>query len=62
MRNDEIRVIIMDFNGKTFSKDWKNTSDKRNAIRWTLEHGDLPYYLDVAEIINIEVIGNTKIK
>jgi hypothetical protein len=52
---DEITVTIKDSKGKTFSRDWKNTSDKRNAIRWTLEHGDLPYYIDIAEIVEITV-------
>lgn len=52
---DEITVTITDSKGKTFSRDWKNTDDKRNAIRWTLESGDLPYYVDIAEIIEITV-------
>jgi hypothetical protein len=54
-REDEITVTIKDSTGKSFSRDWKNTSDKRNAIRWTLEHGDLPYYVDIAEIVEITV-------
>lgn len=54
-RPDEITVTIKDFNGKTFSRSWKNTDDKRNAIRWTLESGDLPYYLDIAEIVEITI-------
>ena len=52
---DEIIVMIKDSKGKEFSRDWKNTSDKRNAIRWTLESGDLPYYVDIAEIVEITV-------
>jgi hypothetical protein len=52
---DEITVTIKDSKGKTFSRDWKNTDDKRNAIRWTLESGDLPYYVDIAEIVEITV-------
>lgn len=52
---DEITVTIKDSKGKTFSRDWKNTSDKRNAIRWTLESGDLPYCIDIAEIVEITV-------
>lgn len=54
-RPDEITVTIKDFNGKTFSRSWKNTDDKRNAIRWTLESGDIPYYLDIAEIVEITI-------
>lgn len=53
--NDEITVTIKDSNGKTFSRDWKNTDDKRNAIRWTLENPDLPYYINIAEIKEINV-------
>lgn len=52
---DEVTVTIKDSKDKTFSRDWKNTSDKRNAIRWTLESGDLPYYVDIAEIVKITV-------
>ena len=53
--NDEITVMIKDSKGKTFSRDWKSTNDKRDAIRRTLEHGDLPYYVDIANIIGITV-------
>lgn len=52
---DEITVTIKDSKGKTFSRDWKNTSDKRDALRWTLEHGDLPYYINISEIVEITV-------
>ena len=52
---DVITVTIKDSKGKTFIRDWMNTDDKRNAIRWTLEHGDLPYYVDIAEIAEISV-------
>lgn len=52
---DEITVTIKDFEDRTFSKDWKNTTDKRKCIRWTLEHGDLPYHVDIANIVEITV-------
>lgn len=52
---DEITVTFKDSKGKTFIRDWKNTSDKRDAIRWTLESGDLPYYINIAEIVEITV-------
>jgi hypothetical protein len=52
---DEITVSIKDSQGKEFSRRWKNTDDKRNAIRWTLESGDLPHYLDISKIIKITV-------
>lgn len=52
---NEIKVTIKDSKGNTFSKSWKNTDDKRNAIRWTLESGDVPYYVDVANIVEITV-------
>jgi hypothetical protein len=56
LRNlDEITVTIKDSEGNTFSRDWKNTNDKRNAIRWTLESGDLPYSLDIGKLIEITV-------
>lgn len=53
--SDEITVTVVDSKGKTFSRAWKDTDDKRYAIRWTLESGDLPYYLDVAEIVEIKI-------
>lgn len=53
---DEITVRIKDVNDKVFSQDWKNTNDKRDAIRWTLESRDLPHYLDIANIVEITVI------
>jgi hypothetical protein len=53
--NDEVTVTIKDSNGKTFSRDWKSTDDKRDAIRWTLESGDVPYYVDIANIVEITV-------
>lgn len=52
---DEVTVTIKDSKGEIFSRDWKNTDDKRDAIRWTLESGDLPYYLDIASIVEITV-------
>jgi len=52
---DEITVTIKDSENKTFSRNWKNTNDKRDAVRWTLEHGDLPYYINIASIIEIAV-------
>lgn len=52
---DEITVTIKDSEGKTFSRDWKSTSDKRDAVRWTLEYGDVPYYVNIAEIVEITV-------
>lgn len=52
---DEITVTVKDTDGKTFSRDWKNADDKRDAIRWTLTHGDLPYYVNIADIIEIKV-------
>jgi len=53
---DEITVTIKDSKDRTFSRDWKNTDDKRDAIRWTLESRDLPHYLDIANIVEITVI------
>jgi len=51
----EVTVTIKDSKGKVFQRDWMNTDDKRNAIKWTLESGDLPYYLDIASIVEITV-------
>lgn len=52
---DEITVTIKDSECKTFSKRWKNTEDKRKAIRWTLESEDVSYYVDIASIVEITV-------
>jgi hypothetical protein len=54
-REDEITVTIKDLEGKVFSKDWKNGDDKRNTIRWTLENGDVPHYLDISKISQITI-------
>jgi hypothetical protein len=55
IRKDEIRITFKDSQGNTFTKDWKNTSDKRNAIRWTLESGDLPYCIDISKIVEMTI-------
>ena len=61
MRDDEIEILIVDASGKTFHLVWKNTNDRTNAIKWTLESGDLPHYVDVAKIIQINVIGGKEL-
>lgn len=55
IRWDEIRVVITDSNGDAFCQDWKATADRRDAIRWTIEHGDLPYYLR-GQIVCIRIL------
>lgn len=59
---DEITVTIKDSDGNTFSRDWQNTDDKRNAIRWTLESGDLPYILDISKLVEITIMKNKPVK
>ncbi len=61
LMSDEVTVVIKDSDGNIFSRDWKNTSDKRDAIRWTLESGDLPYYLDIANITEIKIMPEEKL-
>jgi hypothetical protein len=57
VRSDEIRVLVTDAQGNRFHRDWKATADRRDALRWTLESGDLPYYVEVAKIENIRIIS-----
>jgi hypothetical protein len=54
-QKDEITVIFKDSKGNTFTREWKSTSDKRDAIRWTLESGDLPHYIDISAIVEMEI-------
>lgn len=48
-------VTVRDSNGNRFIKEWKSTANKIDAIRWTLENNDLPYYLDIEKIIEITI-------
>lgn len=52
---DEITVTIKDSEGKTFSRDWRITADKRDAIRWTMGSADLPFYVEIDKIVEITV-------
>jgi hypothetical protein len=54
IREDEIVVKVTGDLG-IYLYGWKKTADRRDAIRWTLESGDLPYYAG-AGIMKIEII------
>jgi hypothetical protein len=54
--DSEFTVTIKDSDGKTFTRGWKNTANKLDAIRWTVESVDVPYYLDVNKIVEV-IIG-----
>lgn len=56
---DEITITITDENGNTFSRDWKDTEDNRDAIRWTLQSEDLKYKVDISKIVDISVRKTT---
>jgi hypothetical protein len=55
IRSDEIRVEVKDHVGNTFTRDWKATADRLDAIRWTIGSGDLPHTLSGA-IVSIIII------
>lgn len=50
-----VKITIWDNKGNNFSRDYKDTNDKRDAIRWTLESGDVPHYLNIGDISRITV-------
>lgn len=52
---EEITITIKDFKGNTFSRSWKSTANKIDAIRWTIESEDVPFYLEVNDIVEITV-------
>jgi hypothetical protein len=58
IRHDEIRVVIRDDKGNVFHKDWKATADHKDAIHWTIQHGDLPHRL-AGKIKTIEVMSGS---
>lgn len=53
-----ITATIRDSDGKTFSRDWMNTANRLDVIRWTTEHGDAPYYVTVDKIIDVTITEN----
>lgn len=55
LRADEIRVTVKDAQGKTYTRDWKSTANRIDAIRWTIESPDVPYYFNVAEIVGVTI-------
>lgn len=59
IRFDEIRVVVTDTEGNVFWREWRETADRIDAIRWTIESGDLPYALS-GKIKNIEIIHGEK--
>lgn len=51
---DEITVIVRDSKNNAFSQNWKGSADRKDAIRWTLENPDLPYYL-TGDVCSVEI-------
>lgn len=56
LKPGEIEVRIQDEDGHSYSRGYAGTADKRDAIRWTLEFGDLPNALDITRITQVNVI------
>lgn len=52
---NEITVTVKDSKGKTYSRSWKNTANKIDAIKWTITSEDVPHYLNVSEIVEVAV-------
>lgn len=52
---DYMTITIIDSDGKTFSRKWKATANKLDAIRWTVESLDVPHYVDVNKIVEIKI-------
>lgn len=55
LKPGEIEVRIQDEDGNSYSRGYAGTADKRDAIRWTLESGDLPYAIDLTRIKQVTV-------
>jgi hypothetical protein len=51
----ELVVLVHDSNSKQFRREWSETANRLDAIRWTIEDDDLPYYVSVENICNIQV-------
>ena len=50
-----LTVTILDLNGDKFSRSWKSSANKLDAIRWTIQSEDVPYYVDIDKITDIKV-------
>lgn len=50
-----LTVTIFDSKKGRFSRSWKSTANKLDAIRWTIESEDVPYYLNVDDITDVKV-------
>lgn len=51
----EITVTVRDSYNNSFSKSFLATADKRDAIRWTITHEDLPHHVDITKIVEVLV-------
>ena len=50
-----LTVTILDSKGDSFSRSWKSSANKLDAIRWTVQSEDVPYYVDIDKITDIKV-------
>ena len=50
-----LTVTILDSQGDKFSRSWKSSANKLDAIRWTILSEDVPYYVDIDKITDIKV-------
>lgn len=50
-----IIVIVTDAHGKTFKREWLARANRRDAIRWTMEPTDLPYFIDEESIVSVTI-------
>jgi hypothetical protein len=50
-----VKTTIVDSDGNTFSREWKSTVNRLDAIRWTVESQDVPFYVYVDKIAEVKV-------
>jgi hypothetical protein len=53
---NELIVTIKDSLGGEYTRRWKESANKLDAIRWTMESPDVPYYVHVDNIIEITIV------
>lgn len=58
IRYDEFAVVVSDIEGRTYTRVYRATAKKVDAIRWTLEMDHLHYA--IKEIVKVEIIEGTK--
>lgn len=50
-----MKITVIDSDGNTFSREWKDSASKVDAIRWTIQSGDIEHSLYVEKIIEVKV-------